>query len=85
MKQATLKDLRIAKGYTQKQVALLLGKSLRYISALENGKRNPSDKMKYSMAKLYGVTVIEFFLACDRTKRSKKKGETKDERKSIDS
>ena len=85
MKTKTLRELRIEKNFTQAQVSKLLDISIRHVSLLENGDRNPSDKTKEKLAKLYNVSVIDIFLACDRTKRSKKKGGTKDERKSIDS
>lgn len=68
MKQDTLKELRIKKKYTQKKAAESLDITKEYLSAMERGKRNPSDKMKIKMAVLYGVTVPEIFLACIETK-----------------
>ena len=80
MKSKTLRELRIEKNLTQMQVSKLIDISIRHLSLLENGDRNPSDKTKKKLAKLYNVSVIDIFLACDRTKCSKKKGETKDEK-----
>ena len=39
-----------------------------YLSAIERGVRNPSDKLKCKMAKLYGVKEEIIFLACIETK-----------------
>ena len=46
MKQMTLKELRIKNGYTQEQVAKSTDTTVTYISLLENGHKNPSDKKK---------------------------------------
>ena len=44
-------------------------------SMIENGKRNPSDKLKIKMANLYKTTIGVIFLALETTKCSIKKGE----------
>lgn len=66
-----LKKFREKAKLTQDQVSKLTGLSIRYISLLETGKRNPSDKTKKILAKIYKVSDVEIFLACQRTKRSK--------------
>ena len=68
-----LKQIREKAHLTQEQTAKLTGFTIRYISLLENGERNPSDKAKNVLAKAYRVPVVEIFLACQRTNRSKGK------------
>lgn len=68
MKTKRLKDLREEVGLTQNEVAKKLKKTTTYISLLETGKRNPSDKMKEQLAKLYKVEITDIFLAIKLTK-----------------
>ena len=49
------------------------GFSIKYISEMENGRRNPSDKAKKKLAKPLGVKPVDIFLACQRTICSKNK------------
>ncbi|MBQ9658045.1 MAG: helix-turn-helix transcriptional regulator [Clostridia bacterium] len=65
----TLQEMRQKKGLTQEQASKILDISSDYLSMLENKIRNPSDKLKKKMAKLYGVSVAEIFLAIELTKR----------------
>ena len=67
----TLKEIREKANLTQEQVSKITGLTIRYISLLENGDRNPSDKTKKVLAKAYRVPVVEIFLASQRTKCSK--------------
>lgn len=67
-----LKDIRISSNLTQEQASKLTDLTVRYISDLENGRRNPSDKTKKKLARAYHVDVVDIFLACQRTKCSKK-------------
>lgn len=67
-----LKQLREKANLTQEQAAKLTGFTIRYISLLENGNRNPSDNAKKNLAKAYRVTPVDIFLASQGTKRSKK-------------
>lgn len=64
----TLKKLREDNGLTQKEVAKQIDTTVTYISLIENGNRNPSDKMKEKLAKLYKVTTNDIFLAIKSTK-----------------
>ena len=68
MGKNTLQELRIKKGLTQKELAKLTDTTKDYISLLERGKRNPSDKMKEKLAKIFGVEIVQIFLAVQRTK-----------------
>ena len=63
-----LQELRIKNGLTQKQVAMITNKTETYISLIENGRRNPSDKMKIMLAKLYNCKIEDIFLAIELTK-----------------
>lgn len=66
-----LREIRENANLTQEQLAKLTGFSLRYISLLENNKRNPSDKAKKKLAKALKVNAVDIFLAFNSTKRSK--------------
>ena len=63
-----LKELREKAKLTQKDVAEKTNVTETYISLLENGNRNPSDKMKKQLAELYKVKVTDIFLASELTK-----------------
>lgn len=68
MRKNTLQDFRIQKGLTQEELAKLTETTKDYISLLERGKRNPSDKMKAKLAKIFDVEIVQIFLAAQRTK-----------------
>ena len=68
----SLKRIRKNAKLTQEQLAKLTGFSLRYISLLENNRRNPSDKAKRRLAKALNVDIVTIFLAFNSTKSSKK-------------
>lgn len=67
MKEYTLKEIRLLRGYTRKQVAEIIGISKDYLYMIESGKRTPSDKIKNKLAELYNVPVVQIFLATQRT------------------
>lgn len=67
MKKKTFKDLRLDAYLTQEQLANKSGFSKDYISMIERGERNPSDKAKIIFANILGVTAEEIFLAVQRT------------------
>lgn len=66
----SFKKIREKQKLTQEQLAMLSGLSIRYISLLENGKRNPSDKTKLKLAKILKVKPVDIFLAFNSTKCS---------------
>ncbi|MCI8654550.1 MAG: helix-turn-helix transcriptional regulator [Clostridia bacterium] len=72
MKELTIKELRLKNKLTQEQVAEKSGYSKDYISMLERGERNPSDKAKKILASIYNVSVVQFFLSIQRTKSTMK-------------
>ena len=66
----TIKELREKAKLTQEQTSKITGLSIKFISDMENGRRNPSDNTKIKLAKAYRVKPIDIFLACQRTKCS---------------
>lgn len=68
MKKCTLKQLREKSGLTQKKVAEQAGISKNYLSMLENGTRNPSDKLKEKLSELYKCSATDIFLSIHTTK-----------------
>lgn len=68
MERYTLKQLREKNELTQKEVSEKLGVNKNYISMIENGSRNPSDKMKNELAKIYKCSVVDIFLSIQATK-----------------
>lgn len=68
MEKLNMKEIRQKMKLTQEQVAERSGLCKDYISMLERGERNPSDKTKIILADIYKVSVIDIFLAIQRTK-----------------
>lgn len=64
----TLKELRLKNKMTRLEVANKTDTSETYILLLETGQRNPSDKMKEKLAKVYNVKPVTIFLASQQTK-----------------
>lgn len=73
MKVKTLKDLRENKNITQEKEARELGITKEYLSMLERGERNPSDKLKEKIATFFGVSVTYIYLVINQTKCFNKK------------
>lgn len=67
MKELTFKELRLKKKLTQEQVAEKSGFTKDYISMIERGERNPSDKAKGIFAEIFEVPIVQIFLATQRT------------------
>lgn len=57
--------LRRKKGLTQKQVAKRSGFSVQYLSALEQGRKNPRVMTLYRLALALGVSHVEL-LSCPK-------------------
>jgi len=60
--QNRLKKVREAKGWSQGELARLLGVSRQTINAVETDKYDPSLPLALRMAKLFGVGVPELFI-----------------------
>lgn len=56
-----LRDLRLDLDKTQEEASLMCRLSLTYYRDLENGRRNPTFKILYKLAKGYNVTLEELF------------------------
>ena len=54
MKRAELKAFRISKGYTQKDVAEMLGVSTSHYACIEQGTHNPSTKIVKVFCNVFG-------------------------------
>ncbi len=67
MKETTFKDLRIKAKLTQEELAKKSGFSKDYISMIERGERNPSDKAKGIFAEILNVPIVQIFLSLQRT------------------
>ena len=67
MKDVTFKELRLKNKLTQEQLAEKSGYSKDYISMIERGERNPSDKAKAVFAKIFNVNIVQIFLSIQRT------------------
>lgn len=74
MEEYTLKELRIANELTQEEVAKRANITKDYVSMMERGIRNPSDKLKEKLAVIFETTVMQIFLAVQTTKRCAKDG-----------
>ena len=64
----SLRELRKNRSLTQGQAANMLAITKEYLSMLERGERNPSDKVKEKLAELYGYDIEYIFLVCRETK-----------------
>lgn len=63
-----LKELREAKGLTQKEVGAKVGVSRQAINAIETGRFDPSIWLAYDLSKLFGMNIEDLFLF-ERSKR----------------
>lgn len=57
-----IKQLRLDKGYTQREVAEKLGVSQPNYAQYENGRRNPKPETLKKIAKAIGVQTQDFFI-----------------------
>jgi transcriptional regulator with XRE-family HTH domain len=56
-----VRELRLAKGFTQEELALEAGIHRTYLGGIERGERNPALKNIASIAKALGVAMLELF------------------------
>ena len=57
-----IEEIRKEKGIRQEEFAKAMGVSRQTISALENGRYNPSITLAYKIAKFFDMTIEEVFL-----------------------
>jgi transcriptional regulator with XRE-family HTH domain len=58
---ANVRRLRIARGWTQKELAKATGRHERHIQFLETGKQNPTVKILVAVADALGVAPTDLF------------------------
>lgn len=56
-----LKDLREERGWSLRELGLVVGMNKTYLGDIELGKRNPSINSLEKIVTGYGLTVKEFF------------------------
>jgi transcriptional regulator with XRE-family HTH domain len=64
----TLKEIRNKKNIGLTDASKKIGITKTYLYLIEEGQRNPSDKIKLKMSKAYGVSPTTIFLATQLTK-----------------
>ncbi len=63
----TLKSIREEEGLTRVKASKILGITVTHLYLIECGKRNPSDKLKKKMMKLYGIPISDIYAMCSVT------------------
>ena len=61
-----IRDLRIARQFTQEQVAEAAGIAPNYVSAIERATQSPTIETLTDIADALGVSLSELFLGVDR-------------------
>ena len=57
-----IKVLRAANGMTQEELAKKVGVTRQTIISIENGKYNPSLRLAFKIAKVFGKKIEEVFI-----------------------
>ena len=57
-----IEEIRTARGIRQEELAKAMGVSRQTISALENGRYNPSIMLAYNIARYFGMAIEEVFI-----------------------
>ena len=60
-----VKELRKEKGYTQEELAEIIGVSRQTVNAIEKQKFDPSLNTAFKMAKLFELPIESIFLSED--------------------
>lgn len=55
-----VRELRLKKGWTQVELAELLGVDRSYLSEIENGKKDPSFRVLKTIADGFGLSLSQF-------------------------
>jgi len=56
-----LKDLRLARGWSQVELATLLSVSRQTVIAIENGRYDPSLPLAFAIARLFQLPIESIF------------------------
>lgn len=67
MEVATLRSIRLSKNMDIQVVADEIGVTNMYMYMIERGVRNPGDKIKRKLAKVYNISMDELYDAIDNT------------------
>lgn len=62
-----IEQIRKERGILQDELAKVLGVSRQTISALENGRYNPSILLAHKIASYFGMTIEEVFIFAEET------------------
>ena len=62
MKRAELKAFRMSRGFTQKDVAKMLGISTSHYACIEQGTHNPSTKLVKVFCKVFGYENVNLII-----------------------
>lgn len=62
-----LKEMRRSRGWTQEQLADLIGAAKSHVSEMETGKKNASAPMLERIAAVFGVQIVELIDAGEAT------------------
>lgn len=57
-----LRELREARGLTQEELAKILGVTRQTIIAIEKGKYDPSLRLAFKIARVFGVKIEDIFI-----------------------
>ena len=63
----SLRSLRLSRHMDVLEVADEIGVTYMYVYMIERGVRNPGDKIKRKLAKVYGISMDELYDAIDNT------------------
>ena len=67
MEVPTLRSIRLSKNMDVQVVAEEIGVTYMYMYMIERGVRNPGDKIKRKLAKVYNISMDELYDAIDNT------------------
>lgn len=67
MEVPTLRSIRLSKNMDVQVVADEIGVTNMYMYMIERGVRNPGDKIKRKLAKVYNISMDELYDAIDNT------------------
>lgn len=67
-----VRELRLARGLSQEELAFKAGIHRTYLGGIERGKRNPSLKNINAVAQALDITLSELFLLSAYSKKEKR-------------
>ncbi|MDR1795854.1 MAG: helix-turn-helix transcriptional regulator [Clostridiales Family XIII bacterium] len=64
-----VRELREARGLTQKELGEMVGVSRQAINAIETGKFDPSIWLAYDLGRLFGLPIEELFVFAEEDRK----------------